>query len=208
MAAVGALTPAVMAKTMGTEMSNMIRVFDSFYGPYPYKRLAVTSMPISYTYGQGWPGLIYPWSASFLDATQRHAIGIRDEIQVSDFFRAHETSHQWWGHRVGWKSYHDQWLSEGFAEFSGNLYVEYRQSRNEYLERWRKEKELLKAKDTHGHTVMSLGPIWMGQRIASSETDAFSYQDLIYSKGGLFCKCSACNSLIREAPTRITCSKP
>jgi hypothetical protein len=22
---------------------------------------------------------------------------------------------------VGWKSYHDQWLSEGFAEFSGLL---------------------------------------------------------------------------------------
>jgi aminopeptidase N len=88
------------------------------------------------------------------------------------------------GHRVGWKSYHDQWLSEGFAEFSGNLYVEYRQNRKEYLARWRKEKELLKVRDTRGHPVESLGPIWMGQRIASSETDGFSYQDLVYSKGG------------------------
>jgi hypothetical protein len=149
-AAVGSLTPSAMAKTMGIEVSNMIRVFDQFYGPYPYKHLAVTSMPISYSYGQGWPGLIYLWSASFLDATQRHAIGIKDEIAVTDFFRAHETSHQWWGHRVGWKSYHDQWLSEGFAEFSGNLYVEYRRNHKEYLERWRKEKELLKTRDTRG----------------------------------------------------------
>jgi hypothetical protein len=182
--AVGNLSPAAMAKSMGTETANTIRVFDSFYGPYPYKQLAVTSMPISYSYGQGWPGLIYLWSASFLDPTQRHAIGIRDETQVTDFFRAHEVSHQWWGHRVGWKSYHDQWLSEGFAEFSGNLYVEYRENRKEYLSRWRKEKELLRTRDTHGHPIDALGPIWMGQRIASSETDGRSYQDLIYSKGG------------------------
>lgn len=94
-AAVGTLTPAAMAKGVGIEMANMIRVFDSFCGPYPYKRLAVTSVPISYTYGQGWPGLIYLWSASFLDPTQRHAIGIHDETQVTDFFRAHEASHQW-----------------------------------------------------------------------------------------------------------------
>lgn len=92
MAAVGTLTPAAMAKTMGIEMANMIRVFDSFFGPYPYNRLSVTSMPISYSYGQGWPGLIYLWSASFLDSTQRHAIGIRDETAVTDFFRARNLS--------------------------------------------------------------------------------------------------------------------
>jgi len=184
LAAVGTLTPAGMAKSMGVEMANMLRVFDSFYGPYPYKQLAVTSMPISYSYGQGWPGLIYLWSASFLDPTQRHAIGIRDETRITDFFRAHEASHQWWGHRVGWKSYHDQWLSEGFAEFSGNLYVEYRENHKEYLNRWKKEKELLKIRDTRGHPIAFLGPIWMGQRITSSETDGGSYQNLIYSKGG------------------------
>jgi len=183
-AAVGSLSPANMAKTMGMEMANTIRVFENYFGPYPYKRLSVTSLPITYSYGQGWPGLIYLWSASFLDSTQRHAIGITDQTQLTDFFRAHEASHQWWGHRVGWKSYHDQWLSEGFAEFSGNLYVQYRQNMKEYLNRWRREKEQLKARDTQGHVIESLGPIWMGQRIASSETGGGSYQTLIYSKGG------------------------
>ncbi len=182
--AVGNLTPAAMAKTMGTEMANTVRLFSSYFGPYPYKHLAVTSLPISYSYGQGWPGLIYLWSASFLDATQRHEIGLPDGVQLTDFFRAHESSHQWWGHRVGWKSYHDQWLSEGFAEFSGNLYVQYRENMKEYVNRWRRERELLKRKDVKNHSVESIGPIWMGQRIASSETDGRSYQDLIYSKGG------------------------
>jgi hypothetical protein len=184
MGAVGTLSPAGMAKNMGQEMANTIRLFSSYYGPYPYKHLSVTSLPISYSYGQGWPGLIYLWSASFLDATQRHEIGLPDGPQLSDFFRAHESSHQWWGHRVGWKSYHDQWLSEGFAEFSGNLYVQYRDNMKEYINRWKREKELLKRRDVRNHSVDSLGPIWMGQRIASSETDGGAYQDLIYSKGG------------------------
>ncbi|HTQ58686.1 MAG TPA: M1 family aminopeptidase [Candidatus Solibacter sp.] len=183
-AAVGSMSPSIMAKTMGTEIANAVRVFSVWFGPFPYKHLSVTSLPISYSYGQGWPGLLYLWSASFLDSTQRNAIGIRDQTGATDFFRGHETSHQWWGHRVGWKSYHDQWLSEGFAEFSGDLYVEYRQNMKEYLNRWRKEKELLRIKDIYGHEVESLGPIWMGQRIRSSITNPGSYQDLIYSKGG------------------------
>jgi hypothetical protein len=183
-AAVGSMSPSIMAKTMGTEVANAVRVFSAWYGPFPYKHLSVTSLPISYSYGQGWPGLLYLWSASFLDSTQRNAIGIKDQTAVTDFFRGHETSHQWWGHRVGWKSYHDQWLSEGFAEFSGDLYVEYRQNMKEYLNRWRKEKELLHYKDIYGHEIEALGPIWMGQRIRSSITGPASYQDLIYSKGG------------------------
>ena len=181
--AVGNLTPSAMAKTMGQEMANTIRLFSLYFGPYPYKHLSVTSLPISYSYGQGWPGLIYLWSGSFLDATQRHEIGLPDGVQLTDFFRAHESSHQWWGHRVGWKSYHDQWLSEGFADFSGILYVQYRQNMKEALTRWRKEKELLHNKDLNGHVIESLGPIWMGRRIRSSATGPGSYQDLIYSKG-------------------------
>ncbi len=182
--AVGNLTPSAMAKTMGIEMANTLRVFADYFGSYPYQQLCVTSLPISYSYGQGWPGLVYLWSASFLDATQRHEMGLPDGVELTDFFRAHESSHQWWGHKVGWKSYHDQWLSEGFAEFSGNLYVQYRENMKEYVNRWRKEKETLRIRDTKGHLIESLGPIWMGQRISSSETDRGSYQDLIYSKGG------------------------
>src|SRR5580704_10238234 len=169
-AAVGSMSPSIMAKTMGTEIANAVRVYSAWYGPFPYKHLSVTSLPISYSYGQGWPGLLYLWSGSFLDSTQRNAIGIHDQTAVTDFFRGHETSHQWWGHRVGWKSYHDQWLSEGFAEFSGNLYVEYRQNMKEYLSGWRKEKETLRKSDLNGHKVEALGPIWMGQRIRSSIT--------------------------------------
>lgn len=180
--AIGELTPAALVKTIGIETSNTIRLFENYFGPYPYKQIAVTN--ISGFYGQGWPGLLYLSALTFLDSTQRHSLGIRDQVQISDFFRAHESSHQRWGHRVGWKSYHDQWLSEGFAEFSGKLYVQFRRDPKEFLTQFRKDKELLKTGDVHNHRIESLGPIWMGQRILSAETDGSSYQRLIYSKGG------------------------
>ena len=42
-----------------------------------------------------------------------------------DFFIAHELAHQWWGQAVGWKNYHEQWLSEGFAQYFAALYAEH-----------------------------------------------------------------------------------
>jgi len=179
--ALGSLSPAAMAKTMAQEVVNSVHVFEAFFGPYPYKRLAVTNIP--YSYGQGWPGLLYLSALSFLDSTQRNALGITDMTGITDFFRAHETSHQWWGHLVSWKSYHDQWLSEGFAQFSGNLYVQFRQNMKEYLNRLRKDKEYLRDEDERSRVYESLGPVWMGTRLASSSAPR-GYATVVYNKGG------------------------
>ena len=40
-----------------------------------------------------------------------------------NFFLAHEVAHQWWGQAVGWKNYHEQWLSEGLAQYFAVLYA-------------------------------------------------------------------------------------
>ena len=42
-----------------------------------------------------------------------------------EFYLAHEIAHQWWGQAVGWKNYHEQWLSEGFAQYFAVLYAEH-----------------------------------------------------------------------------------
>jgi len=182
-AAVGSLSPAQLAKEMATEMANSLRVFEKYFGPYPYKKLAVSNIPALYSYGQGWPGLLYIWAVSFLDSTQRNALGIRDHVQLTDFFRAHETSHQWWGHAVGWKSYHDQWLSEGFAEFSGILYTLYRRDKDEYFRLLRNNREQLLTKDQEGTVPESIGPIHAGLRLSSGKHPG-AYSNVIYNKGG------------------------
>ncbi len=179
--AVGQLTPASMAKPMLIEVGNNLKIFENYFGPFPYKKLAVTNIP--YSYGQGWPSLLYLSVLSFLDSTQRHSLGIRDQVRISDFFRAHETSHQWWGHKVGWKSYHDQWLSEGFAQFSGNLYVQFRRNTGEYLNRLRIDKRELLTPDLKNRPFGSLGPIWMGHRLSSADSLG-AYSTVVYNKGG------------------------
>ncbi len=178
---VGTLSPAVMAKSIAAEMANTLGVFEKYFGPYPYKTLAVTNIP--YFYGQGWPGLIYLSGISFLDPTQRNNLRLPFNEELTEAFRAHESSHQWWGHRVGWKSYHDQWLSEGFAQFSGNLYVHLRENMKGYLTRVREDKQKLMLKDEHGRVYESLGPVWMGIRLSSSESPA-GYSVVVYRKGG------------------------
>jgi len=157
-------------------------LFQDFYGTAPYSHISVTDIP--YSYGQGWPMLLYLSTMSFLDSTQRNALGIKDQLAYSDFFRAHEVSHQWWGHRVGWKSYHDQWLSEGFAQFSGNLYIQFRENWKEYVNRLQIDRRDLFATDLHSHSFESAGPIWMGNRLASADSER-AYDVVIYDKGGL-----------------------
>ena len=45
------------------------------------------------------------------------------ETLYPHFFLAHEVAHQWWGQAVGWKNYHEQWLSEGLAQYFAALYA-------------------------------------------------------------------------------------
>jgi aminopeptidase N len=145
--------------------------------------------------------LIYLSALSFMDSTQRNAFGISRNIQLTDFFRAHESSHQWWGHGVGWKSYHDQWLSEGFAQFSGNLYVQYRQNDKEYLKRIKEDREAILTKDQKGRTYESIGPVWMGTRLSSADAPE-AYSRIVYNKGGLIV--NTLRRLLWNSPSKVS----
>jgi hypothetical protein len=176
----GLVAPSRLVKVMAAEMDNSLLLMEKYFGPYPYKKLAVTSIPFSF--GQGWPSLLYLSSLSFLTTTQRSDLGLREHVEITDYFRAHEVSHQWWGHVVSWKSYHDQWLSEGFAEFSGILYVLLRKGPDEYLRLLRKGRERL-AKKHKGTVLEQIGPIYAGLRLRSAEQPD-GYSTIVYRKGG------------------------
>ncbi len=185
-AALENLNPARMSSNVLTEVGNSLQVFEQYFGAYPYQKLAVTNIP--WGYGQGWPSLLYVSSITFIDSTQRHVLfggqlRAADQLNITDRFRAHETSHQWWGHVVGWKSYRDQWLSEGFAEFSGLLYLQIRRGQKEYVEGLRLGREALLFKDPNGATYADIGPIATGFRLSTYDHPG-GYQTLVYTKGG------------------------
>ncbi len=52
----------------------------------------------------------------------------KDDVQLM----AHELAHQWWGVLVGIHSWSDFWLSEGFAEFMADAYIEKHRGRAAY----------------------------------------------------------------------------
>jgi aminopeptidase N len=85
----------------------------------------------------------------------------------------HEIAHQW-GHIIGWDSYHDQWMSEGFAEFSSSLYVQYiRKDLNKFVSFWEDQRKLIVDAQarTKNRRPYSIGPITQGIRLSNGKTD-------------------------------------
>jgi hypothetical protein len=93
-----------------------------------------------------------------------------------EFIIAHEIAHQWWGHAVGWKNYHEQWLSEGLAQYFAALYAQ--ELRGE-----RTFREILRQFRRWGTEDTSQGPIWLGYRLGHIKNDTRVFRALVYNKG-------------------------
>jgi hypothetical protein len=95
-----------------------------------------------------------------------------------EFFLAHEAAHQWWGHAVAWKNYHEQWISEGFAQYFAALYAEHTKKEGVFrqviaqMARW--------TLDRSDH-----GPVYLGYRLGHIRNDGRVFRALVYNKGAL-----------------------
>lgn len=180
------MTPAAMANDAMIDAENSMRCFTYWFGALPYGRIAITQQP-QFNFGQSWPTLVYLPLFAFLDSTQRYMMLGQNTFSFNDFIQEvapHEVSHQWWGHLVGWNSYHDQWLSEGFADFSAGLFLEATEKkRDKYLTYWERARKHLVEKNNYGIAPNDAGPIWMGLRLDTFKTPA-AYNQLVYPKGG------------------------
>jgi len=164
----------IKATFIQAELQNTLQFFTTMFGDYPYERLGAVYCPRDY--GQGLATLL------LLPSTGRDS--------KWDFaFIAHETSHQWWGHKVRWRSYRDQWLSEGFAEYSGVLYTGTRLKPKDELELIKEMRaDLLFAPGTDtglgAGKLYEIGPLVYGYRLESRLSQG-AMEALIYNKGAL-----------------------
>jgi hypothetical protein len=156
------------------ELDNSLRYFTAQFGKYPYSTFGATFHPFGF--GQGFPSMLM--------------IPSTDENQKSTYvFIAHETSHQWWGNIVAWRSYRDQWLSEGFAEYSGILYTGFRMNPQAESDLIQYARDSLK-RPPHTRTgigsgrLVDIGPIILGHRVETTRSRG-AYDALIYNKGAL-----------------------
>lgn len=91
-----------------------LRIYCHYYGPYPYRDMAVVSAPLQH-YGMEYPGL--------------NLIGLdlyRQRRGDLEFLIAHEVAHQWWYNVVGNDPLNHAWLDEGLAEYSTYTYYQAR----------------------------------------------------------------------------------
>jgi hypothetical protein len=182
----GNLTPSAMAESAMIDAENSIRCFEAWFGDAPYGRIAITQQP-EFDFGQSWPTLVYLPVSAFLDSTQRWMLLGRNTSRFAEFIdevTPHEVSHQWWGHMVGWASYHDQWLSEGFADFSAGLFLQKTEPKpDKYLKYWEHARERLLDRNNFGFRANDAGPVWMGLRLDTYKTSR-AYNAVVYTKGG------------------------
>jgi len=181
----GVISTTKMADMALADAQNSTRIYDAFFGKLPYTRLAMTQQPAGF-FGQAWPTLVFMPYIAFIDTTQRaQLLGVRGG--TNNFWRyvaPHEIAHQWWGHVVGWDSYHDQWMSEGFAEFSASLYVQLIRGNEKFLDFWEDQRKRIiestpATKDRKPYTV---GPVTQGYRLNTGKTGSIA-RSLIYPKG-------------------------
>ena len=179
------MSPKAMMESAVLKSQAATQVFTHWFGPLPYGRMSITQQP-SFGFGQSWPTLIYLPVSAFLDATQRWSLLGAGEFAFSRFVQEvtpHEVAHQWWGHLVGWSTYHDQWISEGFADFSASLFLQQTGQTERYLDFLRRSRTMILEKNEFGFRANDVGPLWMGQRLITAKTES-AYRKLIYPKGG------------------------
>ena len=181
--AIGNINTASMLPVQLSQGQVAARLYTTYFGPIPFTRVALTQQ-FACNYGQSWPMLVYLPICGFLDSTQQEAFGLRPYDMYWKMVTAHEVAHQWWAQTVGFRSYRDQWMSEGFANESASIFLQATRSKpNDFLDFWKQQRDLITQKNSMGFRPIDVGPVTMGFRLSTEKTGWDIYQNLVYPKG-------------------------
>lgn len=157
------------------EAKSIINFYETCFGSFPFEKLHIVYRLWLSTGGHS--------PASFIVLNElprarngRNQANVDNPVDLSrwkEYYLAHEIAHQWWGQGVSWGSYHDQWLSEGLAQFSAVLYL-----KNKYEER--AFSSILKKFSSWTERKAKWGPVTLGARLSYFDFEA--YQTIIYNK--------------------------
>jgi len=161
-------------RNLRDDAADMLRYYASLMGstPYPAFTLAVTeaqlpgghSPPYFAVLNQPLPSSPFTWR--------------NDPVNFNSyppFFLAHEIAHQWWGQGVGWKNYHEQWLSEGLAQYFALLYATHVRGPDT-------ESDILHQMRNWSLRYSDQGPIYLGYRLGHVQGRHQIFRAIVYNK--------------------------
>ena len=160
------------------QAADILEFYAKAFGPFPYEKLGIVL--------RSWPAYGGHSPASFVVLNEvpwqvdtGFAPPVDTPVDLSQwegYFLAHEIAHQWWGQGISFKSYKDQWLSEGLSQFAAASFLRHKHGENSFaailkkFARWTEKKSFW-------------GPIIMGSRLSYQDFEA--YQSIVYNKAAL-----------------------
>lgn len=162
--------PQGRMKELADEMAAAMEWMSAQFGPPALP--AVTVSPIPGNFGQGFPGLVYLSTLSYIPERDRPASVQTSKLNVfySELLLAHEAAHQWWGNLVTSAGYRDEWLQEALANYTALMLVERKRGARaleSILDEYRAD--LLRETGDAKQPVEAAGPITWGSRLRSAE---------------------------------------
>jgi Peptidase family M1 domain len=196
-------SPARNEQRVAAACAHAIEFLSSRYGPFPFADLKVAQMPGGLS--QGWPGLIFLSSTSFLTAEEKSQLHLSavDQTLISQVI-SHETAHQWWGDLVMWSGYRDQWLVEALANYSSMMILESENPVHFHAVMEKLRDDLLE-KNKDEVRLMEDGPVTLGTRLSNSQFPN-GYEAISYGRGTwLF---HMLRSMMRDAERASSAKEP
>ena len=162
------------ARDFTARVKDIAELYASLVGdtPYPSFTLAVIEAER--------PGGHSPaYFAQLFQPIPSAPFSIRNDPEVftsfPEFYVAHELAHQWWGQAVGWRNYHEQWLSEGFAQYFAALYAQRRRGGDAFTSVMRQLRKW-------AIDMSPQGPIYLGYRLGHIRSEPKVFSALVYNK--------------------------
>jgi hypothetical protein len=167
-----------MAKPLADSASEILEFYGSIMGdtPYPDATVAAVEWKVPGGHSPAYMAVLNQPIPGTSTQPYRNDPAFFDGFP--EFYLAHELAHQWWGQAVGWKNYHEQWLSEGLSQYFAALYAGRARGAVTFESVMRRFRQT--SMDAAGE-----GPIYLGYRVGHLKGDSRLFRSVVYNKSGV-----------------------